>query len=72
MVLSSVVLYAVNNMDKQMWQRTWEVLISAAQQGDNIAASVVPTLAKAMKPDFPIPKGILEFQDILKKGGLLE
>lgn len=72
-VLSSVVAYAVNNMSRKMWDAAWQVIILASQQGGkDIAASVVPPLAKAKKPDFPIPKGILEFQDILRKGGLLD
>ena len=71
-ILNSVVSAVINKLTRERWDAAWEILGAAVKQSDgpDIAAFSAKTLATKMGKDFPPPKTIKGFTDLLREAGL--
>jgi len=70
--LTAVVAHATAELTPEKWAAAWRVLAHAAKiAGKDVAAWCACILARAHKPDLPVPSEVEEFCPLLEAAGLL-
>lgn len=72
-MLTSIVSYAKENMNLQIWLASWTIMGRAAEGGyADLAALPARMLAEARTKDLPIPTSVKHFAKVLDAAGLLK